>query len=69
MKRLLFVGAAATLMTALPLTVSPTSSQVVVVQEACGQATSCKKADDFICSTFNADHEGYACYTGCASEE
>lgn len=41
----------------------------VRLSEVCGQATSCIKDPEYICSTFHQDHIGYNCYTGCPEEE
>jgi hypothetical protein len=35
------------------------------LQEACGQATECAAASNYICSTANADHKEYRCSRGC----
>ncbi len=65
MLRLAAVASLAIVMALLPVKVDPTSTDVIAVNEACAQATSCKKSVDYICSTFNGDHEDYVCWTGC----
>lgn len=37
----------------------------VRVNDACGQATECTRASDYICSTFNQDWQDYKCSQGC----
>ncbi len=64
MLRLAGAAVAATLLAVLPISLD-SGPGLVQVSDACAQATSCKRADDFICSTFHEDHIDYACYTGC----
>ena len=47
-----------------PLTFD-TDDGVFRLQEACGQATECVSASNYICSTANADHKEYRCSRGC----
>lgn len=65
MFRVAAVAALAAVLAFLPVKVDPTSAAVVSVNEACAQATSCKRSDGYICSTFHDDYEDYVCYTGC----
>lgn len=41
------------------------SGGVVRVNDACGQATECKRARDYICSTEHQDWQDYQCTKGC----
>ncbi len=38
---------------------------LIRLNDACGQATSCRRAGGYICSTHNQDHPDYTCNTGC----
>lgn len=41
------------------------NDRVFRLQEACGQATECEAATNYVCSTANQDHIGYKCSKGC----
>lgn len=50
---------------AVPLTVGSSVIAPVELAGACGQASSCKKQYDYICSTYHSDYQDYTCNTGC----
>lgn len=66
--RFTVILASAFLLSFLPISLESSASMLpsIRVNEACGQATSCKRQRDMICSTHHGDHEGWACYTGCS---
>lgn len=43
--------------------------RVFRLRQACGQASECEAAANYICSTANADHKGYKCSKGCLAEQ
>lgn len=49
---------------AAPVTFSSTDG-VFRLQEACGQATECAAASNYICSTTHGDYKEYRCSKGC----
>jgi hypothetical protein len=59
----------------VPVTFQPQSliadgpGSLVRLNDACGQATSCRMLSGYICSTHNEDHKGYTCNTGCENVE
>lgn len=69
-KRLMLAGALASLAALAPVTISfDQGMRVVRLNQACGQATECARANAYICSTHNADYAGYRCSKGCDSQE
>lgn len=70
MRRFLFTSGAAFVMCLVPLSMSVgEDGRTFQVTEACGQATSCARLDDYICSTFHNDYFNYVCYTGCSGQQ
>jgi hypothetical protein len=53
---------------AAPVTFSP-SEGVFRLQQACGQATECAGASNYICSTHHNDYKDYRCSKGCEINE
>jgi hypothetical protein len=72
LKRTIASTAALTLVLLAPITFQPASvlaegpGALIRLNDACGQATSCRAASTYICSTHNQDHMNYTCNTGCA---
>lgn len=73
-KRTAASAAALSLLLLAPISFQPSSlladgpGALVKLNDACGQATSCRAATSYICSTSHQDHMNYACYTGCQIE-
>lgn len=73
-KRTAAAASALGLLLLAPISIQPTSlladgsGSLIRLNDACGQATSCRAASTYICSTHNQDHMGYACATGCDNE-
>ena len=68
-KRAKLVAVLAVMMVGLPLTTSPSTGRLVVVQEACGQALGCGPSADYVCVTSIGDVINYVCNYGCDAEE
>jgi hypothetical protein len=56
--------------TLAPLQLQAPGAEPIVVRlsAACGQATECVRSPEYICSTRNGDHVGYACSKGCNAQ-
>lgn len=72
LKKYFMIGSSVLFALMVPLTLnlselSPSAdlSDIVRLNEACAQATECKAADDFLCSTHNGNERDYACTQGC----
>lgn len=70
-KRTVASAAALSLLLLAPVTFQTDSllaegpGSLIRLNDACGQATSCKAANNYICSTIHNDYNHYACETGC----
>lgn len=70
-KRTAAAAAALSLMILAPVTFQPGNlladgaGSLFRLNDACSQATSCRPAYLYICSTHNQDHMNYTCNTGC----
>jgi hypothetical protein len=70
-KRTLAAAGVLGLLCLVPVSVRPSSlladgpGAVFRLNEACGQATSCRSLPGYICSTHNQDHFDFTCNTGC----
>jgi hypothetical protein len=58
-------GALGIFLIAIPLQMTDPASGLIRVNEACGQATSCEKKIDYICSQKDGDRIDYKCKSGC----
>jgi hypothetical protein len=67
-KRAALAGSVGLSLTALPVRVADPSGSVVRLNDACGQATECFYASNFICSTFHKDWQDYRCTKGCIKD-
>lgn len=66
MRKALAVVTIAFLAVLAPAEFTPEGEQgIVQFNGACAQATSCKKLDEYICSTYHDDYIGYVCTSGC----
>lgn len=63
--KILSGGVLAAALAFAPVSVAPAADGFIRVNEACGQATSCYTASQYICSTFHQDWVNYRCATGC----
>lgn len=50
---------------ALPLRLADPAKGLIRVNDACGQATECEKAEKYICSQKEEDKKEHKCKAGC----
>jgi hypothetical protein len=72
-KRWIYLSLTAAAAAFAPVSVQPAallagtmgSSEVIRITRACGQATECKEAKKYLCSTHHGNEKDYECSKGC----